>query len=89
VGFEAAKVDTVILAIALVPWSIAAWAMLTMVNASLIDQRQPSFWWLFGGSFLLADYNRKYFRTFAICVLAGIGFVAVVIVLAQMGWLKL
>jgi hypothetical protein len=67
-AFGAAKVDTVILAIALVPWFIAAWAMLMMVIASLNEQKQLSFWWFFGGSFLLADYNRKRFRTFAITI---------------------
>jgi hypothetical protein len=81
--------DMIILAIVLVPWLIAMWAMLTMVIAALTDRKQLSFWWFFGGSFVLADYNRKHFRIFMTCVLVDVGFVALVNALWLMGWLKL
>jgi hypothetical protein len=81
--------DMVIFAIFLVPWLIAMWAMLTMIVAALNDREQLSFWWLFGGSFAFADYNRKHFRIFAICILVDVGFAALVNALWLMGWLKL
>jgi hypothetical protein len=40
------------------------------------------------GSFVLAEYNRKYFRTFALSVLVLVGFVALINALFLMGWLK-
>jgi hypothetical protein len=80
--------DTTIFVIALAPWAVAMWAMFMMIVTALKNQ-QFRFGWFFGGSFALANYNRKYFRIFGISILADIGFVALVNVLFLIGWLKL
>lgn len=51
--------DTLIFVLFLLPWSVAAWAMLMMTIAALGDDRL-SFDWFFGGSLLWESYNRKY-----------------------------
>jgi hypothetical protein len=79
--------DTIIFIIALVPWVVAMWAMFMMIVTAFKNE-QFQFGWFFGGSFVLADYNRKYFRTFAVAVLIDVGFVASVNALFLVGWLK-
>ncbi len=64
------------------------WAMFMMIVTALKNER-PNFGWLFGGSFMRASYNRKYFRIFVISILVDVGFVALVNMLFLMGWLKL
>jgi hypothetical protein len=81
--------DIAIFAIACVPWLIAMWAMVTMIIAALNDRKQLGFGRFFTGGFLLADYNRKYFRIFAMCILVDVGFVALVNALWLTGWLRL
>jgi hypothetical protein len=80
---------TVILAVILVPWLIAMWAMITMIVAALNDRNQLSLGSFLSGSFVLADYNRKRFRTFVVCILIDIGLVILVNVLWLSGWLTL
>lgn len=79
--------STVVAAVFLV-WLVAAWAMLMMIVTGLKDREQRSLGWFLGGSFLLANYNRKYFRIFAACVAAAITVVIVINVLLLTGRIK-
>ena len=79
--------DTIIFVIALVPWAVAMWAMSMMIVTTFKNERFR-FAGFFGGSFVLSDYNRKYFRTFAVAGLVDVAFVASVNALFLLGWLK-
>lgn len=79
--------DTKILFLVIVPWLIAGWAMAMMI-ASFLKQEPFTFGRFFGGGFATANYNRKYFRIFAICVLVDVGIVALINALYFTGWFK-
>jgi hypothetical protein len=76
------------IAIALAAWLVAAWAMVRMVFAALMDPERRSLWSLISPSMPLASYNRKNFRLFAVSM--GFAMVAVIIfiVLGLMGYIK-
>ncbi|GLH79663.1 hypothetical protein SSBR45G_45720 [Bradyrhizobium sp. SSBR45G] len=68
-------------------WLIAMWAMVMMKLGAL---RNEGFTLrLLTGYFVLAPYNRKYFRTFAGCIAILVGFGIVVNVLIFSGTLRL
>jgi hypothetical protein len=81
--------ESTVIAVVFVVWLVAAWAMLMMVVAALKDREQRSFGWFLGGSFLLANYNRKHFRIFAASVAVGIAVAVVFNVLLLTGHTKL
>ena len=45
-------------------WLVCAWALLMMVISAFKKDPQFTFGLLFGGTFLLREYNRVYFRIF-------------------------
>jgi len=80
--------ETVIFLIALVPWTVAMWAMVMMIISALKRERF-TFDRYFGGGIATADYNRHYLWIFVGCILADIIVVATVSGLFLVGWLKL
>ncbi len=55
----------VFIAMTLVLWLIAMWAMVMMLTTTLKNRDQFRLGWLLVGTFVLEPYNRKYFWTFA------------------------
>ena len=45
-------------------WLVCAWAFLMMLISAFKNDPQFSFGLVFGGAFLLREYNRAYFRVF-------------------------
>jgi hypothetical protein len=79
---------SVLLAIGAVAWLVAAWAMVMMIVAGRKDREQLSLGWFFGGSFVLANYNRKYLRIFAACIFSLVALVIAFNVLLFTGHIK-
>jgi hypothetical protein len=81
--------DTVILALLFVPWLVAAWAMVMMLVTALKDREDFTLGWLFGGSFVLERYNRKYLWIFGAAVAVDVGIGILVNVLYLTGRIRL
>jgi hypothetical protein len=64
--------ESITIAAVFLVWLAAAWSMLMMVITALQDREHRSLGWFLGGSFVLANYNRKYLRIFAACIAVGI-----------------
>lgn len=79
-------VDSVILAVVLIAWSVGMVAMTKMV---LAGRKAGERWWLISPAVAVAQYNRKNLRIFAACVFVIISAIVVYNALFLMGYIKL